>query len=295
MGVILFSPLKQLMEQQPPTLPEAKCFRFYWNPLICLVGLGVDEGWIKVYRSIQDHWVFKDSDRFKAWMTILMEVNHAHQRVMIRGEIYECDIGQSLLSYDSWAKKFGKEWTKQKVRTFFSLLENDQMLTHEGLHYTTRVTVCNYKAYQSKTDKKQHTDNTPNNTPITHGQHTDNTPITPNKNDKNENNGKNVKNNTPPTPKGEIEIPDSLLGIDGFTEAWGQWLLHLKEKKKPPTPQAQKLQLKKLATLGDPIKSINQSIERNYQGIFECSEKQNQNNQATDWDDVARNFKTVYQ
>lgn len=146
----------------------------------------MDEGWIKLYRAIQEHWVFKDSDRFKAWMTILMEVNHSFQKVIIRGEIYDCDIGQSLLSYDSWAKKFGKDWTKQKVRTFFSLLENDKMLTHEGLHYTTRVTVCNYKAYQSKTDNKQHTDNTPDNTPITHGQHTDNTPITPNKNDKKE-------------------------------------------------------------------------------------------------------------
>lgn len=156
----------------------------------------MSEGWIKLYRSIRDHWIFKDAERFRAWIIILMEVNHSSQRVIIRGEVYECDIGQSLLSYDSWAERFGNGWTKQKVRTFFSLLEKDEMLTHEGLHYTTRVTVCNYKSYQIEGVHTQHTDNTPTNTPITHGQHADNTPITPNKNDKNDNNGKNDKKNT---------------------------------------------------------------------------------------------------
>jgi hypothetical protein len=153
----------------------------------------MSEGWIKLHRSIKEHWIFNDSDKFKAWTLMLMEVNHLRQKVIIRGEVYECDAGQSLYSYDTWAKLFGKAWTKQKVRTFFSLLEKDKMLTHEGLHYTTRITICNYKTYQGTNDKKPSQYNTPDNTPITHGQHADNTPITPNKNDKNENNGKNDK------------------------------------------------------------------------------------------------------
>jgi hypothetical protein len=54
-----------------------------------------------------------------------------------------------------WVKTFGKKWTIQRVRTFFKLLEKDQMISIKGLRKTTRLTVCNYNTYQ----KQQQTDN----------------------------------------------------------------------------------------------------------------------------------------
>lgn len=128
------------------------------------------EGWIRLHRKITQHWIYKNSDYIKAWICILITVNYEDKKVLIHGELIECKRSQSLLSLLSWAKLFGKNWTIQKVRTFFELLKSDLMITTEGLPKTTRLTVCNYDDYQSE----QQT----NNTQKTFKQQTDNTQIT---------------------------------------------------------------------------------------------------------------------
>lgn len=137
------------------------------------------EGWIKLHRRFMDHWLYKSKKPKtyrEAWEDILLLVNYDDNKALIRGQLYNCLRGQSIMSLDSWAKQFN--WSKQQVRTFFSLLENDKMITLEGLQYTTRLTVCNYENYQGIVTHEQHTEQHTNNTPITHEQHADNTPIT---------------------------------------------------------------------------------------------------------------------
>jgi len=127
-------------------------------------------GWIKTYRAIQDHWIFSDAEKLRAWMIILFTVNFEDKKQMIEGEIIECKRGQSILSLNSWAEKFGRKWSIQKVRTFFNLLKKDKMITTEGLRKTTRLTVCKYDTYQ---DEQQR-----DNIEITHRQQGDNKEIT---------------------------------------------------------------------------------------------------------------------
>lgn len=107
-------------------------------------------GWIKLSRGIQSHWVFSDAERFKAWCTMIMLVNYQDNTQLIEGELIQCKRGQSLFSIGTWVKKFGGKWTPQKVKTFFSLLEKDKMITKEGLRKTTRLTICKYESYQSE-------------------------------------------------------------------------------------------------------------------------------------------------
>jgi hypothetical protein len=121
------------------------------------------EGWIKLHREIQNHWIWNDEVYFKAWIAILLTVNHKDKKVLIQGELIGCKRGQSLLSLQGWSKCFGKKWTIQRVRTFFKLLKYDGMITVEGLRKTTRVTICNYELYQF--------DQQTNNTQLTSKQH----------------------------------------------------------------------------------------------------------------------------
>ena len=128
-------------------------------------------GWIKLHRSILDHWLYTEHrpmTRREAWETILFTVNVEPAMVLVKGQLYECGRGQSLLSLNSWAEKF--VWSVQQVRTFFKLLQLDEMIELEGLQYTTRLTVCNYGRYQ---DSQQTA-----NTPLTDRQQTANTPLT---------------------------------------------------------------------------------------------------------------------
>jgi len=137
-------------------------------------------GWIKLHRQIKTHWIYKNADYFHAWITILLEVNHRKDKVLIGSMLLDIAPGESLKSLDSWAKTFGNGWTKQKVRTFLNLLKADGMVNTQNERKTTRLTVCNYSTYQTE----QHDDNTQPNTLITRKQHASNMQATPNKKDK---------------------------------------------------------------------------------------------------------------
>jgi hypothetical protein len=108
----------------------------------------MDNGWIKIYRTVQKHWIFSDAEKFRAWILILFTVNYEPKKVNLGNLLLNCDRGESLLSLDSWAKIFGGTWNKSRVRRFFDLLQKDSMIVLKNEHKTTRLTVCNYDTYQ---------------------------------------------------------------------------------------------------------------------------------------------------
>lgn len=103
-------------------------------------------GWIKLHRSIQEHWIWQDPIKFKWWIDILISVNHESKKVNVGLSLIDCDRGQSVLSLSSWAKRWGV--SKHAVNNFFTLLKKDNMITTENMIKTIRITVCNYDIYQ---------------------------------------------------------------------------------------------------------------------------------------------------
>lgn len=108
----------------------------------------MSKGWIKIHRSIMDHWLIHNPEYFTAWIIILMEVNHKESSSLLGNNVVSCKRGQSLNSLDTWAGKFPGPWDKSKVRRFFKVLKDSAMIDTEGLSKTTRLTVCNYDTYQ---------------------------------------------------------------------------------------------------------------------------------------------------
>ena len=106
--------------------------------------------WIKLHRKIYAHWIFKDAERLRAWIIILGHVNFKDEKVALGNDLLICKRGESLMSLDSWAKLFGKNWNKSKVRRFLNLLQNDSMIELTNEKITTRLTVCNYDTYQDE-------------------------------------------------------------------------------------------------------------------------------------------------
>lgn len=165
-------------------------------------------GWIKLYRNIRYHWIWDNPMYLKAWIAILMQVNHEDNKVLIHGELIICKRGQSLLSSENWCKVLGKHWTRQKVRTFFELLKNDSMIETENMRKTTRLTVCNYDIYQDIQPA--------NNQQITSKQPADNQQITTNKNNKNNKNDKESN-----APNKSADFIDKIVNC--FVEEHGSY------------------------------------------------------------------------
>jgi len=112
----------------------------------------------------------------EAWIDILLEVNHSQQKVNLGNEIIVCECGESLNSLDTWGERW--RWTKSKVRRFFKLLEDDNMIVTKSERITTRLTVCNYGKYQVERNT--------NETQTKHKRNANETQATPNKKYKNE-------------------------------------------------------------------------------------------------------------
>lgn len=109
-------------------------------------------GWIKLYREIQNHWVWDNPQYLKWWITILLSVNHEDKRFPIGMEIYICKSGQSFRSIDGWTELFS--CSKKTTIKFFDMLKKDNMILSETLGSGNRrkhlLTVVNWDEYQAK-------------------------------------------------------------------------------------------------------------------------------------------------
>jgi DNA-binding transcriptional regulator YhcF (GntR family) len=110
-------------------------------------------GWIKLNREINNHWVFQNSDYFKWWIDILLEVNYTPAKVVIKGKVYECGRGEKLYSLDTWAMRW--KTNKSKVRRYFDLLQKENMIELKNETQTTRLKVCKYEDYQETENESE--------------------------------------------------------------------------------------------------------------------------------------------
>jgi len=221
-----------------------------------------------------------------------MLVNHEDDKVLIWGALIECKRGQSLMSLPSWAEHF--RWSIQQVRTFFKLLESDNMITIEGMRKTTRLTICNYDIYQDKPTDRQQTyisefsknkevscitnnyiesDNDVKSTRLsdsvtgiypmsaTDKQQTDNRQITDSQQTDNRQITSNKKEKNYKKEKKEKNIEQISFSFVSpeFIPAWEKWLSYRSEiKKSYKTVTGMKTKYNELVTIsgGDPAKAL---------------------------------------
>lgn len=105
------------------------------------------QGWVSVYRQIQDHWLWKDKpfSQGQAWIDLIMLANYEDKKMPYKGEIITCKRGTVNLSITLLADRWG--WSRKRVRNFLKLLENDGMVTTKVTTHRTVITVENYGIY----------------------------------------------------------------------------------------------------------------------------------------------------
>lgn len=141
------------------------------------------QGWVKLQRKIQDHWIYQEKRKFskyEAWLDMLMMASHKDTKFVLGKELITLEKGSFVTSelklMDRW------EWGKEKVRSFLKLLEDDQMITKISDRKKTTINICNYCIYHDYEEE---------NRPQTDHEQTDSRP--PADTIKNVKKGKNVK------------------------------------------------------------------------------------------------------
>lgn len=108
------------------------------------------EGWIKVYRKIQDNplWLSEKFTRGQAWIDLLLLANHSSSFFYKRGVKVEVERGQLARSEVELADRW--KWSRTKVKKFIKDLEKEQQVVQQNNNITQIVTILNYDEYQKK-------------------------------------------------------------------------------------------------------------------------------------------------
>lgn len=106
-----------------------------------------DNGWIKLHRKIIDNWIWDDPEKLRAWLDILLMVNHKDKQIPFNGHIKTIHRGEKLTSLAKLADRW--KWTRNRVSRFIDLLCEADMVTADRTANGTLLTVVNYGIYQS--------------------------------------------------------------------------------------------------------------------------------------------------
>lgn len=209
-------------------------------------------GYVKIYRSVVNHWLWieKPYSKFEAWIFLLIRANFKDAKINIGFELFDIKRGQFISSQEKLSEQFG--WSRNQVRSFIGLLENDKMIVSETTSKFTKITICNYDTYQS---------NLPANLqPINNDLTTTLQRLDTNKKD---NNNKEVIYNK---------------DVSDFDNTFTAFLEMRKKIKKPATKHAIELIKKKLDrfAMNDEslqIAILNQSILNSWQDVYEIKKE----------------------
>lgn len=115
------------------------------------------EGWISLYRKIQDHWLWKQQrkfSQFEAWLSLLFKASYKDKQMMFDGNLMDLKAGEFITSEVKLSEEWG--WSRNTVRKFLRTLENQKMLSRTCTTKCTVLTIVNWASYQiSKQQNEQ--------------------------------------------------------------------------------------------------------------------------------------------
>lgn len=144
-------------------------------------------GWIKVYRDIENHWLWEDKpfSRGQAFINLLLMVNHQDKKILFNGDLIEVKRGSRITSLRQLGENWG--WSRTKVKKFLEQLERDNMITVKSDSKKTVVSIENYSLYQDNKSSEVTVKSHSNDSEMTEKDHSNDTEMTlkdTNKNDK---------------------------------------------------------------------------------------------------------------
>lgn len=106
------------------------------------------EGWIKLYKQVQDNvlWQDKPFSKGQAWIDLLLMANYADGEMLSKGTIVQIRRGQVFRTQKHLSERWG--WSIKKVRGFLLLLEKQKMATVEGIAQGMLITIEKYEFFQ---------------------------------------------------------------------------------------------------------------------------------------------------
>lgn len=116
-------------------------------------------GYIKIYRTVEDHWIWKDPRKYQWWTLLIIMAAYSRKKVYFGNKEIIVERGQIATTIRNLTKSF--MCAKQTVCDFLVTLEKDGMIKKESSSIMTLITITNYDKYQGSGDDEDNTDERP--------------------------------------------------------------------------------------------------------------------------------------
>jgi len=109
------------------------------------------KGFIKLYRQIQDSWIWRDHEYAYAWIDLLLLAEHTEHKRIYKGELKTYERGTVNLSISALAERW--HWTWKKTKSFLKALEKDEMCQLKVTKNDTTIALVNYSFFQNEGER----------------------------------------------------------------------------------------------------------------------------------------------
>lgn len=131
----------------------------------------MNQGWIKIHRSIEDKGYYRDSEYIHLWVHLLLKVNHEEKEFLFNGKIIKIKRGQCVTGRKKLSQETGI--SESKIERILKLFESEQQIEQQTNNRNRIITIKNYNEYQK------------NEQPVNNKRTASEQPVNTNKNDKN--------------------------------------------------------------------------------------------------------------
>ena len=105
----------------------------------------MDNSFIKLYRKIQDNWIWDNPLYLKCWIDMLMRASIKPSSMLLNNQIIEVNRGEIVFSQRNFAKR--NNMSRQQLRTFLNKLEKSKMIEVKSNPEITHIILVGYSTY----------------------------------------------------------------------------------------------------------------------------------------------------
>lgn len=106
----------------------------------------MEQGWIKLHRSIYNHWLWKEDTKLKWWLDLLLMANHTTRKILLGNNLIEIPRGSLHTSITKLTDRWQAD--KKTVKKFLDLLQKDSMVSYTTSSHGTTINISNYNDFQ---------------------------------------------------------------------------------------------------------------------------------------------------
>lgn len=105
-----------------------------------------DNGWIKIRKSIYNHWLWQDAEYLKWWIDLLLMANWEDDEKLVGKQLVTLKRGQLIASMSFLMNRWDR--SRKMIEHFLNLLQEKDMITKEVKHNISIITITNYDKHQ---------------------------------------------------------------------------------------------------------------------------------------------------